>query len=142
QWLPEGAAFYGALLRNREQCEAALKSRAWAKVKSLPFVQALCKRAQAELTGEQGKLAPLYKLAQDPENKKLIGLLGDMVSDEVFVYGGDKWPAFVELAQQFQGLNLRVQTLLVSRLMDRRRLNPAQLQALVVLHILEQNLDK
>jgi hypothetical protein len=142
QWVPADAAFYGACLRAREQVEAVAKSRAWAKVRSLPVVKALWQKVQAELTGEEGKLAPLARFYQDPENKKLVALVGDMLSREVFVYGGKNWPKVVELAQQFNGINLRAQALVLSRLAGLTRVRPEQLQALAVLYILNQNLDR
>ena len=39
QLVPDDAAFYDSMLRNREQVEAVASSRAWAKLKSMPVVQ-------------------------------------------------------------------------------------------------------
>ena len=37
--VPADAAFYSAMLRNREQFDAIVNSKAFAKIKDLPYVQ-------------------------------------------------------------------------------------------------------
>src|SRR3972149_1798992 len=37
--IPNTAAFYSSMLRNREQIETILHSKAWAKIMSMPSVQ-------------------------------------------------------------------------------------------------------
>src|SRR5262245_31029079 len=128
RWVPEDAAFYSALLRNREQVSAVAKSRAWARLKALPAVQALWKKVREELTEDEGKLAPLYKFFQEEENKKLLALVGDLFSREVFCYGGENWGAFTELALQFNRLNLRIQAALFQLAGRGRDLNPGRQQ--------------
>ena len=36
-WIPQDAAFYQAVLRNREQLDAVVHSRAWARLRALPL---------------------------------------------------------------------------------------------------------
>lgn len=100
--VPADAAFYGALLRNREQIEAVLNSRAWARLNSLPAVQAIWKQSEALLAlADAG--GNLRKLLEQPENGELIELLKDMCSNEVFIYGGKDAAGFVDLLVQTQG---------------------------------------
>src|SRR5262249_10550907 len=87
-----------SMLRNREQLEAVLKSRAWAKFKALPFVQAAWQKVQDEWS-EEGKLAGLYNFYQKPENRELLALLAEKTSEEIFIYGSDSWADFAELGQ-------------------------------------------
>jgi hypothetical protein len=102
RWIPDNASFYSAMLRNREQFQAIAKSRAWAKLTALPFVQEQWKKVQAELR-EGGKLAPLAKFYQDPANRELVALLGDMFGEEVFCYAGPNWVALTDLGQEITG---------------------------------------
>jgi hypothetical protein len=98
KFIPADAAFYTVLLRNREQFEAVVHSNAWARLKALPLVQQGLRQFDKEFSAK-GKMAPLYHFHQQPENRELLALLGDMVSDEVFIYGNETWAGFTELAQ-------------------------------------------
>jgi hypothetical protein len=137
KWIPADAAFYSAMLRNGEQLDAVLKSRAWAKFKSVPFVQEAWQKIKDEWS-EDGKLKDLYKFYQKPENRELVALLGDMTSQEVFVYGSESWAGFAELGQTVYGsmfmgpLWLRVK----GQAGDRTQ---QQLQAISILQALNQN---
>src|SRR5437016_6139463 len=46
KFIPEDAAFYASMLRNREQLQTILNSRAWATLKELPAVQQALKKLQ------------------------------------------------------------------------------------------------
>ncbi len=102
KWIPADAAFYGAMLRSGEQVRMIARSNAWARLTSLPAVQMLWQKVQAEWS-EEGQMAPLYKLYQQPENQQLVALLGDMFAHEVFLYGGDDWPQFTTVMQDVVG---------------------------------------
>ena len=93
--IPADAAFYSTMLRNREQVEIIAKSRAWAKLKSMPGVQMGMMALQMQLNNPQ--VAPFKKLYEQPENQQLVKVLGDMVSQEIFFYGGENVSGFVEL---------------------------------------------
>jgi len=97
--IPADAAFYSSMLRNREQIEAVSRSRAWAKLTSLPAWQ----MARAQLNQLPPQAAVALQLLQQPENQQLIKLLGDMVSEEVFFYGGASCDNFAELLGQVSG---------------------------------------
>lgn len=100
KWIPEDAAFYSAMLRNREQWDLVLNSRAWAKLKSLPAVQALWSKAKEQLEQEDGQVGQARKLLEQPENRQLVDLLKDMVSEEVFTYGGTSSAEFLAFLSQ------------------------------------------
>src|SRR5689334_9127931 len=69
--IPADAAYYGAMLRNREQIDAVAKSKAWAKIKNLPLVQMAWGMLEKEYSAE-GKLAPLREWMGQAENSELI----------------------------------------------------------------------
>lgn len=101
--VPENAAFYTVMLRNREQWDAIAGSRAWAKLKALPLVQmgwGLWAIQSADPDSVPGKIQAALR---DPELKKSLDFLGDIVSDEVFLYGGANAADLMELAQILNG---------------------------------------
>ena len=71
----------------------------WDKLRSLPIVQTARQKIEAELK-DGGHLAPLYQVYQQPENRQLVAMLGDMVSEEIFLYGGPSTVGFLDLAGQ------------------------------------------
>ena len=101
--VPENAAFYSSMLRSKEQVEIIAKSKAWAKLMSIPAVQQGWAMTQAEWTNPQGKLAPLVQWYGQPENQELVELLADMGSQEMFVYGGEGWSPFAQLFSEIFG---------------------------------------
>jgi hypothetical protein len=86
--IPADASFYYSLMRNREQVEAVLSSKAWAKLMSLPALAHVKQLAQDKANPAAGPLQQFQEWAKDPENQQLGELLLDMVSNEIFVYGG------------------------------------------------------
>ena len=54
--VPSDAAFYSATLRNKEQLDIVLKSKAWAKLWALPLVQTAWKKATEQLDQPLGTL--------------------------------------------------------------------------------------
>jgi hypothetical protein len=97
--IPADAAFYSTMLRNRERVEAIAKSKAWAKIVELPVVQMGISlySMQAETPGTGP--ANFEEALKNPETRKIIDLLADMASDEMFAYGGKNFGDFVELFQ-------------------------------------------
>jgi hypothetical protein len=87
--VPAEAAFYTSSLRNREQFEIIAKSKAWAKLTSLPFAKTYWKQVQKDLAKPGGPLEMWESFQKDPQNQELLDLLCDMSSHEVFCYGDD-----------------------------------------------------
>ncbi len=97
--IPADAAFYGAMLRNREQVDAIANSKVWARLTKLPYYQmglSLLKQ-QYEHSGD---FAAIRQSMRQPENRDLLNLLSDAVSTEVFCYGGGNWVDFLALLQE------------------------------------------
>lgn len=96
--IPDDAAYYGVMLRNKEQIDIIAKSKAWAKLTSLPALQQGWQLFQLQM--QFGPGAQFQKWYADPANKELVSLTGDMLSNEVFIYGGANSADFAELASQ------------------------------------------
>jgi hypothetical protein len=97
--VPDDAAFYSAMLRNREQLDAVANSRAWAKIKALQIYQMAMGLYQMQAASPDSPAGYLQAAMDNPEARKSLGFLGDLLSDEVFVYGGQNFNKFVELYQ-------------------------------------------
>jgi hypothetical protein len=104
KWVPADAAFYSSMLRAGEQIDIIVKSKAWAKIKSMPSVQMMMQMAQAHLKNPPDPhAAQVLQLLQQPENQKLLALLKDMISHEVFCCGADNVSGFIELMTAVNG---------------------------------------
>src|SRR5262245_53235249 len=133
--IPANAATYGASFRNKEQIQAIAKSNAWAKLTDLPAFQMAWKKVQDEYAS--GQLAPLRQFYEQPENKELVALLADAVSNEIFFYGGESWVGFVNLLAQVQG------SMQFGRLtqLGKGRVDQSQAQIASLLETLKENLE-
>lgn len=137
KWIPADAAFYSTILHCRARWEAILQSQAWAKLKSLPAVQTARQKIEAELK-EGGSLAEYYQLYQQPENRQLLELLGDMLSEEVFVYGGPSWVDFLDLFGQVNAAQRYGQLLML--LSEEQPKSEGNVELTVLLRSLANNL--
>ena len=101
--VPDDAAFYSAMLRNREQFRAIANSKAWAKVQALPFYQMGLGLYQMQSANPGSPAGWLQAALNNPESRKSLDFLADIFSDEVFVYGGPSFNKFIELYQGVYG---------------------------------------
>lgn len=98
--VPEDAAFYSSMLRNREQIEAIVNSNAWAKVKEMPAIQMGLMFYNMQLSNPDSVPSKLAEAMENPESRKIIDMLIDMASEEIFLYGD---MSFADFLQLFQG---------------------------------------
>jgi hypothetical protein len=138
RWVPADAAFYNALFHNREQVQAVASSRAWAKLKALPAVQSLWKKAEEEWHKPGSPLAPVAQFFARPENRDLIELAKDMFGEEVFCFGGSNFGDVLEVLTESAG------TMYYGALMARLTgqaggVDPGALQARMLLRGLANN---
>ena len=94
-WVPDAAAAYSCVLRLGELVEAVGKSRAWAEIRSLPAVQEVLGKLQSDPNA-----AKIEAVRKNPEVKRALELLGDMFSQEVFVYAGPDSVDAIDLVQK------------------------------------------
>ena len=97
--VPADAAFYSSMMRNREQYEAVVGSNAWAKIKEMPAVQMGLMFYNMQLSNPESGPAKFNEMMENPETRKIIDMVVDMASDEIFVYGDRSFTGFVQLFQ-------------------------------------------
>lgn len=139
--VPADVAFYSTMLRNKEQIDALVHSKAWAKIRDLPLVQTAWKKGLEEL--HQGPLAAAGQFWQQPENRQLLEMLGDMGSQEVFFCGGSSSVDFLKLAMQLNSPSQTIRSFAAGMKwgMAGRQADPGKMQVLAILQLLNQNRD-
>jgi len=100
KFVPADAAFYATMLRNREVYDAVAGSKAVAKVKELAYVQMALSMLDEQMKAEDSPVAGAMAILQMPENQQLVQMLGEMVSDEVFIYGDVGWAELFDLLME------------------------------------------
>ena len=101
--IPEDAAFYGAMLRGREQIEAIGNSRAWAKIMEMPIVRMGLMTWQVQASDPDSVPGKIEAALKDPDTRKVIDTVADMFSNEVFIYGEHSCVEFLDLVQRVMG---------------------------------------
>jgi hypothetical protein len=134
--VPADAAFYSTMLHNREQIEVIAKSKAWAKLKSLPLVQSLWKKATTHLKSPEA--APVVQFLEMPENKQLIALLADAASQEIYSYGGG---SFIETFDLLSRVNNGMRFGPALMMLSGQGGDPNKAQIKAVLSVLAENLN-
>jgi hypothetical protein len=142
KWIPADAAFYTSALRTGEQFQIVGNSKAWAKLKALPVVQMALQQVEAQLKKPSNpQLAAILHLYQQPENQQLVQLLGDMVSQEIFCYGGDSTVGFMDLLARLNGATQIGRAFTVGILAGAQGKDPNKVGPHVVLQTMSENLD-
>jgi hypothetical protein len=112
-FIPDDVAFYSCSLRTKEQLDAVLRSRAFAKIKQHPLVQMGIAQVMAQWESPQlPQVAIAKQLLEQPDNQELVALLQDAVSHEIFV-AGDKNASkllqlLLELSQKMNSIQLTI----------------------------------
>lgn len=103
--VPKDAYFYQSTLRWGEQWQAVVKSKAWAKLNSLPAVKMAWQKVEEEWGNAGGPLSMVRQWYEQDENRQLVQLFTQLAADEVFVFGGRDSIDFVQLLGDVQTSN-------------------------------------
>ena len=98
--VPGNAAFFCEMLRNHEVWEGIAGSRAWAKLRGLPVVQMGLGFYAMQAMDPDSVPGKIEEARSNPEVRKALQLALEMLSDNVFVYGGPSTLNAIEFAQQ------------------------------------------
>ena len=140
KWIPADAAFYSSCMRAREQFDAVAASNAWAKIKALPAVQEGLSKYQEELKNPDSRPANFEKTINNPEIRKVIDLLIDIASTEVFIYGDSSCTDFVEFMQNFSNA-MNFGQIKMQASGEAEDLSPGQIQGRAILSAMAKNVD-
>ena len=113
KWIPDDASFFSSMLRNREQLDRFFNSRAYERLMSMPLVQmGIAQFKTGFIEGFSDSFdgsEELSEILKKPENKDLIELAKEAVSDEVFIYGADGFRHMFGLLMSFSEATNRMQ---------------------------------
>jgi hypothetical protein len=101
--VPADASFYSANLRLKEQWDLFVNSKAYSKLLEIPFFQMA--KIQVEFQWAQSEEPTVVKFRdyiQSPPGQDALAVLGEMFSDEAFMYGGAD---IAEAVKLFMDLN-------------------------------------
>lgn len=98
--VPGDVAFYSSTLRMKEQLDIFYKSKAYKALRAIPTVKKAYDDAMAKMKEKGGPLEAYEKFVKTKENKELIEVLIEAVSDEIFLVGGKDWVPFYEAFQK------------------------------------------
>ena len=98
KYVPRDAAVYSASLRLREQIEMVADSNWWQRVQQVPILQlGLMQAEQAWFAPPTRELEQVKEWIESEEGQEIVATLGEMVSDEVFLYADGDVTALFEL---------------------------------------------
>ncbi len=140
QLVPADAGFYSAMLRNKEQVDRLINSKAFQAVWNLPQVQTGWKKFQEEYNKESGDLARFRQVLQSPRGQEVVAVLTEAVSDEIFLYGSDAIGDTLKLAMTV-GNGLQFGPLKALLQGQAGGLDPEKLQTYFILKALADNLN-
>lgn len=138
--IPSDAAFYSSSLRNREMLENFVKSNAFAKLKGLPYVQMGLQMFQMQAANPESEVSRGLQALKNPEVKKVVDLLADMFSNEIFLYGDESCVDFLDLFMEINSATTYGPLMLKAE-GENAGLRPEQLQAKAVMSVVMENID-
>jgi len=136
KWIPADAAFYSAMLRNREQIEIIGKSKAWARLMAMPVVQEGFKKYDEAAADPENPAAKFKAGLANPAVQDVLALLADMGGRDIFLYGGDNFVDFLDLMQKINAAQRSGQLMQLS---EGPGGDQAKNQARAILHMLAVN---
>ncbi len=137
--VPADASFYAASLRMKEQLDIVLESRAWARLMEMPAVKMALGMAKAELEKPGGPKEQWDSSMENPDNQRLVELLKDMATQEVFIYGDQRFADW--LGVTLDAVSAAQYAPLFNKLAGGEG-NDEQVAMMAVLQTLSDNLDR
>jgi hypothetical protein len=142
KWIPANAGSYSTMLRNKEQIDIVLNSKAVAKLMALPYAQKAKKDLETEMANPGGPFAPILDWYGQKGNADLVAMLGDLTSDEIFMYADKNCADFFALYQDvYSTVNLAPFTRILKD-GPQGAFNDPNFQMRVALQSLSENVNK
>lgn len=88
---PQEVAFFSTSVNMKDAWTDLAEGDFVSRLRGVPFIQQLEVEFNKQWDDPQGQLAQAKAALENPNVKNIVNLLTDMMSDEVFVYGGEDW---------------------------------------------------
>ena len=140
--IPADAAFYSSMLRAGEQIEIIAKSNAWKKIMEMPSVKMGLGMIEEKLQDESDPQAAQAKaMLENPQIKNGLALLGDMFSNDVFMYGNADVADALELAQDLSNATSYAPIYYMAT-GEGDAMRPEEMQGRAALYVLAEDVDR
>jgi hypothetical protein len=103
--VPADVAFYSSSLRLKEQFEAFRESNAYARLMQIPMIQFV--KGQIETQWQLAALPGVQEFkdyVESEEGQEVAAVLGEMFSDEAFLYGGSEITQWLQVVMELNGI--------------------------------------
>lgn len=108
--VPADAAFYSASLRLKEQWDIFLASNAYARLMEIPFVQMIKMQADYQWNESNDDTITMFRqYVESPAGQDALALVKEMMSDEIYCYGGADVANLLELLLELNSFNQSLQ---------------------------------
>ena len=107
--VPADAAFYSANLRIKEQWDAFVASKAYAKLMEIPLFQLA--KMQVTFQWQQSTeptIVEVREYFESPAGQDAVAVLKEMFADEVFAYGGSNITDWIEFFLEMNSMASRI----------------------------------
>jgi len=104
-FVPDDVGFYSAGLRGKEQLQALIGSRAFAKFQTLSYFKLGLAQWHAQQEAPFSPASQFNEWIDQPGNMDLLRTLGDMFSNEVFMFGDRRWAGVMEFMWKLDAEN-------------------------------------
>ena len=103
--VPADVEFYSSSLRNREQFDALVNSKAFARLMQMPVVQmGVGFLKQQWENSDDPDFQEFKEFLDEPDNKQLLEVLVDAISQEIFFYGDAGFADLVSVVTELSGV--------------------------------------
>ena len=138
KFIPADVAFYGTLLRNREQYDALVNSKAFARLMQMPVVQMAVAKLKSQWEDpDEPDLREFKDFLDEPDNKQLVDFLVDSLSREIFFFGDAGFADLLSVINQISAAQRAAAIEAVTAGQD-----PGELMAERILQALQKNSGK
>jgi hypothetical protein len=148
RWIPADAASYSVMLRNREQLEAILQSKAWARLINQPFAKKVREFVEDQWNTSNFPLGIVRNWYEQAGNAELVRFIGELFEEEVFIYSGKNAAEFslvlqeLQLANQFAPLTALFNAQNVVGNPGAANINNPMMRVKALLQVLDANADR
>jgi hypothetical protein len=133
--MPAKTAMFVSMLRNREQFDRLVNSKAFARIKELPIVQQAMQKMH-EQWEEEPNFEPIREFLASSENRQLKEVIVDALSHEIFFGASEEIGVWLEV------LNEVNQAMNAAQFQAIAGADPQELIATKVVEVLEKNISR
>ncbi|MEM7476080.1 MAG: hypothetical protein AAF483_13885 [Planctomycetota bacterium] len=99
---PKDAAFFSTTLDGKKSFEEFVQGEFVQEFLKVPYVQEFTGEMTQQWEDDEGQAAQARSVIESPIVQNLLKLVGEMISDEIFIYGSGEWTDNIAAMGEFQ----------------------------------------